>query len=250
MDKLKPALFGVTLGFILVTAGLLGYLRTHQRLGRPGILTKEIPNSPRRELLLPELVLDYKSEVTDLDPNLMLYMPQDSSFMQRRYTAPDGFQTVINEVLMGADRSTIHKPQFCLRGAGWNIDESRSIETTIHMQHPQPYDLPVMKLWCTREVAMNGKTMTVNGVYVYWFVADGQLTARHSTRMWSMAKELLLTGTLQRWAYITCFSACRPGDEDATYARMVKFIQASVPEFQLFPAPPGPVAGAVRAASS
>ena len=47
--------------------------------------------------------------------------------------------------------------------------------------------------------------------------------------------ELVETGELQRWAYITCFSVCEPGQEDATYARMEKFIQSSVPQFQLVP---------------
>jgi hypothetical protein len=48
-----------------------------------------------------------------------------------------------------------------------------------------------------------------------------------------MAGELLKTGTLQRWAYISCFSVCKPGDEEATFERLKKFIAASAPEFQL-----------------
>jgi hypothetical protein len=41
---------------------------------------------------------------------------------------------------------------------------------------------------------------------------------------------------LQRWAYVSYFSICTPGQEDAAFERMNKLIAASVPEYQL---PPG-----------
>jgi hypothetical protein len=45
----------------------------------------------------------------------------------------------------------------------------------------------------------------------------------------------LRTGVLQRWAYVTCFSVCQPGQEEATFNRMKEFLAAAVPEFQLTP---------------
>jgi hypothetical protein len=51
-----------------------------------------------------------------------------------------------------------------------------------------------------------------------------------------LALNLLRTGVLQRWAYVSYFSVCEPGQEDATFARMEKLIAASVPAFQLPPA--------------
>jgi hypothetical protein len=83
----------------------------------------------------------------------------------------------------------------------------------------------------------DGKQQSLSSVFVYWFVADNQLTAKHGQRMWWMARDLLRTGVLQRWAYVTYFSVCAPGQEEATYARMCEFIAAAVPEFQLTPAP-------------
>jgi hypothetical protein len=74
-------------------------------------------------------------------------------------------------------------------------------------------------------------------VFVYWFVADGLLTARHTDRMWWMAKDLLSNGVLERWAYVMCFSACLPGQEDATFGRLKQFIASATPEFQLTPPP-------------
>jgi len=57
--------------------------------------------------------------------------------------------------------------------------------------------------------------------------------------MWWMARDLFHTGVLQRWTSVSCLSACLPGQEDATFERMKKFIAASVPEFQLVPRPKG-----------
>jgi hypothetical protein len=74
-------------------------------------------------------------------------------------------------------------------------------------------------------------------VYVYWYVADGALsgTAAGGQRMWWMARDLLRTGVLQRWAYVSCYSECDPGQEEMLFERIKKFIAAAAPEFQLTP---------------
>jgi hypothetical protein len=50
-----------------------------------------------------------------------------------------------------------------------------------------------------------------------------------------MARDVLLTGILDRWAYISFFSYGAPGQEDALFERMKKLIAISAPEFQLVP---------------
>ncbi len=80
--------------------------------------------------------------------------------------------------------------------------------------------------------------MPLRGVYIYWFVADGKLATHHLDRMWMMTKGRLSEGVLQRWAYVTYFAICNPGDEDATFDKMAKFIAESVPQFQTTTGPP------------
>ena len=82
----------------------------------------------------------------------------------------------------------------------------------------------------------------IEGVFVYWFVADGQLASGHSTRMWWMAKDLLTEATLQRWAYVICFSPCPKGYSDKAFERIAEFMRASVPQYQLTPAVDKPFA--------
>jgi hypothetical protein len=132
---------------------------------------------------------------------------------------------------MGTDRTSIHQPQYCLTGQGWTID--RTDRLTIPIDRPVKYDLEVLRLTASYpERRPDGTVRIWRGVYVYWFVADGQLTADHTQRMWWMARDLLLRGVLQRWAYVSYFTICAPGQEGAAYAAIEKMIQASVPEFQ------------------
>lgn len=235
MNKQKWILATIVLLMVGGTAGVLAHLRTNQTLGKPGVATAPLPDSQNLQVLLPEQVLDYTSKLVPEDKIVINTLPKDTSYGQRLYRGADGFQTQVNVVLMGTDRTSIHKPQFCLTGQGYKIDDAASGNEIVHVERPKPYDLPVMKLVSTRQVVHDGQNVTLRGIYVYWYVADDAISADASgfQRMWWSAKKLLTTGILQRWAYISYFSVCLPGQEKATFERMKKLIAASVPEFQL-----------------
>jgi hypothetical protein len=234
MNKQKWIILTVALGLMGVAAGLLTMLRTNQRLGRPGVRTTPIPGGYRVQVDLPERVLEYTSQAFEPDALTTNTLPQDTSFGRRLYTAPDKSQIDLSVVLMGSDRTSIHKTEYCLEGQGWRINRQLSQETTIHVDRPRPYDLPVMKFIATH--AATDRYPALQGVYVCWFVADNdEYTPRHWQRMWWLARDLFRTGVLQRWALVSYFAVCGPGQEEATFEQMKKFIAASVPEFQLVP---------------
>lgn len=235
MNRKSTILLVTALLLIAGTGGLLGNLRSRQKLGPPAVRTSPMEGSVRLEVELPSDVLDYDSETVETDQLVLDYLPKDTSFGQRLYTAPNGARTLASVVLMGTDRTSLHKPQFCLEGQGWKISDNTSEEVTIHMERPRSYDLPVMKLIASKVWNNEGQQIPLKGVYVYWFVAPEELTARHWQRMWWMARDLFSTGVLQRWAYVSYFSVCLPGQENVTFERMKKLIAASVPEFQLTP---------------
>jgi hypothetical protein len=150
---------------------------------------------------------------------------------------------------MGRDRTSIHAPENCLVGAGWTLTGKES--DTVTMREPVSYTLPVTKLLSTREYRNErGETVRMRGIFVYWFVSENELAADHLKRMWRMALDMMRTGVLQRWAYVSCFSVCRPGEEEPTLARMKQFIAAATPQFQLVPpaSPSHAAASAVRTA--
>jgi hypothetical protein len=238
MSKQKVTCFLVAFLLIAGTGGLLTQARNHQKLGLPGIKTHPISGSNRLRADLPEKVLNYTSEELDDDDITVKALPADTSFGQRRYFAPDGFHVDLKVVLMGTDRTSLHKPQFCLPGQGWQIDDKLCEETHIAVDRPCRYDLPVVKL--VTQATVDGQRVNANGLYVYWYVCEDGVSASvsGSQRMWWTFERLLRSGVLQRWAYVSCWTTCQPGQEKATFERMKRFIADSVPEFQLVPKPP------------
>lgn len=239
MNRQKWIILLVALAIIGGAAATLTRLKAGQRLGRPGIRTSPIADSARLDVYLPEQVLDYRSQGVPTDTNILSGLPHDTSFAQRRYIQRDGRWLLLNVVLMGSDRTSMHKPEFCLPGGGWNIDAAETKDELVPISRPQPYSLPVRRLMTTRQAVVDGQQETWRGIYVYWFVADGELAGTRNEMLWKAATHLLKTGELQRWAFMFCFSPCRPGEEGATYERMKQFLAASVPDFQLVPAPRG-----------
>ena len=234
---------------LALTAAATAFLATQQarqKLGRPGLrivaepmFATEIPPSTNPPVLissnrvfLPPQVLDYRSESGNTPTITVKTLPKDTLFGHRTYLRKDDSLIDCQVVLMGQDRSSIHKPQFCLVGSGFTITASDPVP--VRITRPHAYDLPVMRLKLFRQGQdADGRPRAQGGVFVYWFVADGELTSSHWDRMWWIARDLLTTGVLQRWAYVICFAPCEPGAEDATFEQMKEFIADAVPEFHV-----------------
>ncbi|MGA2683547.1 MAG: exosortase-associated EpsI family protein [Verrucomicrobiota bacterium] len=235
MKSPKILLFAIVLALIGSGAGALTWLKANQKLGRPGIRATPIPGSIRMSFDLPERVLDFTSTKEAEDQTVLDLLPKDTSYAQRLYKTTNGFWVNANIILMGMDRTSIHKPDFCLPGQGWNIDKRETV--SIPIQGPHPYHLQVAK-WTITNTLKNadGQEQEVHGLYVFWFVARNEQTTSHWQRIWWLTRDLLTTGALQRWAYVSYFSAGFGSDqEDAAFGRIKKLIVASVPEFQLPP---------------
>ena len=241
MKKSKGILLTAVWLLLAGTAGFLLRLQQNHKLGPAGL--KMVQQSVYDEkgnvigtntIDLPAKVLNYESTNLPVTTVELGWLPKDTTYGRKVYQAPDNFGLMLSVVLMGTDRTSIHKPEICLWGQGWTVNKSELL--TIPMSRPEPYELPIMKLTATKQVKLpSGQSVNYQSIYAYWFVAENRLTALHSERMWSMAKELIRTGTLQRWAYVAVLAHCPPGQEEATFDRMKKFIVASVPEFQLVP---------------
>ncbi|MBA4150099.1 MAG: exosortase-associated EpsI family protein [Verrucomicrobia bacterium] len=237
--KTSILIFSFSMLLIGGSAAALFRVQNNQTLGIPGVkvVTEPIYNpkgdvAGTNSIKLPANLLGFDSvplPVTDVELN---WLPPDTTYGRRHYKAKTGFEAMISVVLMGGDRTSIHKPEYCLTGQGWLIEKTET--TTIRIPAPHAYDVPVKKMTVSRTIQQtNGQSIALKGIYVFWFVADDQLSAEHGDRMWRMAKDLLTRGVLERWAYVTYFTQCLPGQEDATYERMKEFIAASVPEFQI-----------------
>ncbi len=235
MKHQKWLILFVVLALMAGTAGALVWLKGHQRLGKPGIIATPIPGGTMMKIDLPERVLDFTSTNVPESAVELGYFPKDTSYARRVYQAPDGFGVNTIIILMGADRTSIHRPEYCLLGQGWNVDKKTEVKVPI--DGAPHYELPVMK-WVISKTFESpvGQKQEARGFYVFWFVADNEQTTGNVQLQCHLVKDLLFTGVLQRWAYISCFAICAPGQEDAAFERMEKLIAAAVPEFQV---PPG-----------
>jgi len=229
MNRKQWIIFSVTLALIAGTAVILARVKARQRLGSPGLKVSSL-GGDKLHIDLPDRVLDYGSVVVEPAQIEVDTLPRDTTIGRRIYRAGDGFPTLVSAVLMGADRTSIHKPEFCLPGQGWGVDRKEAV--SVPVVQAVSYVLPVMKFTATKQGMVGGQWVTRRGIYIYWFVADGRVTASHTERMWSMASGLMRDNVLQRWAYVSCFSDCAPGQEEQTFARMKDFIAAAVPQFQ------------------
>lgn len=220
-----------------VTAWAVAHLKYHQRLGEPGVRWVPEGEGLRGRIELPERVLDYVS--TNVEPTQVEWdmLPKDTSLARRLYRAPDGFEVLLGVVLMGTDRTSIHKPEYCLTSQGWQIVER--VTTRLSLDRPHPYQLPVRR-FTTRRLGQlpDGRQVRWSGVYLFWFVAESRLTATHAGRMGWLAWDLIRYGVMPRWAYVSAFVMCPPGQENQAAERAGEFLRAAVPLFQKTAGPP------------
>jgi hypothetical protein len=235
--KRQKLVLGAIAGALIAGTALL-LAAVPQKLGPPGVKASPVPGQERWRIDLPESVMgSVFSTNFAMDEKSLEMLPKDTSFVEKGYYWTNGAPPIsASVVLMGTDRTSIHKAEYCLQGLGVHVDQMT--QETVRMTEPQAYDLPVIKILGT-EPAKDGKAKRI--VYVYWYVTDGALSNDHSGfgRMWAMTKQLAFTGVLQRWAYVRFFARCDPGQEDATYERIKQMIAAAVPQFQLTPKPLG-----------
>jgi exosortase len=231
----------LTAALILMAATVFVLTRigVGQRLGKPGVALAANGAGDRTQgILLPREVLDYSSRTAEVTALELSWLPKDTIFGRRLYdSAKDKTGVQLSVVLMGTDRTSLHKPEYCLDGQGWKVEKSEKV--VVPIGYPHPYDLRVMKL--TTAVRMipddKGVLQPWRGIYTYWYVSENELTPSHEERMWWLARDLIRTGVLQRWAHVSYFTACLPGQEEATFNHLKDFIAASVPEFQLATGP-------------
>src|SRR5271157_3081356 len=106
MSLLQKIIGALLLAMMAGSSVLLTHLKAHQHLGEPGIKTQAIAGKINRDLLVPENLPGYTSEIlTNNENSLQGFLPDDSSYRLLAYRAKDGFLVELSVVLMGGDRT-------------------------------------------------------------------------------------------------------------------------------------------------
>jgi len=236
-----------SLALVAAAAGSLRWLKERVRMGEPGVRVVGLPliaESGRlatsNSVSLPSEIPGYRSRLDPIPDLELSFLPPDTTFGRRSYQGGEGLPPIsASVVLMGSDRTSIHRPEYCMTGVGWQI-LSQTIRR-IDIPGWAPGSLEVQRFDMTQTVQRpDGTPVRVQGIYVFWFVADGVRTASHSERQWRMIRDVLSKGTSPRWAYISFFALSEPGAEDATFERMARLIAAAVPSLEREPRVPAP----------
>jgi Protein of unknown function (DUF3485) len=225
-------------GLAIITLTGLGveHFQGNQRLGKAGVRHREIPGKVAIEVLLPEQLEGYRTESLPVTEEELNMLPKDTSFGRRRFVAPDGLIFDLSVVVMGGDQSSIHRPQSCVPAQGWTIASEATDQVTI--ERPTPYELPFNRLQNSKTLMANGQSVDAESFYLYWFTADGKITANREGRILSTAWRMLIAREVERWAYVSVHVVFPAGLGEAVYPRAKNFLKAAVPHFQVAPGAP------------
>jgi len=163
-------------------------------------------------------------------------LPPDTEFAKMSYrNRVEPGQINVSIVLSGKDRTSIHRPEVCLAGQGWNVRNSRI--RTVELDNGE--QLGVNCLNINREATLaSGERKTIEAIYAYWFVSHRRTTPDNLERILDTAAANVVRGENPRWAYVSLLSVVPSSlgmsDEEgeATLAKMDRWIAEAAPGFQ------------------
>lgn len=242
MNRQEPVVAVVVLGLIALAAAAIHFGKP--RLGNPGLafekvaLTNEHGKVVREERVrFPDNVAGFRAIDAPISDVEATNLPPDTAYGRKLYSDGTGFRAQMSAVMMKTDRTSIHRPQVCITGQGWKIEKTEVID--IPVAAPLAYNLKATCLTSTKTIR-DEKTKTdrqLSNVYIYWFVAEHKLVPGHPDALWAISQDLITSGVLHPWAYVSVYVPCPPGQEGVAIARAKRLIAATVPEFQLTPSP-------------
>lgn len=155
-------------------------------------------------------------------------LPPDTGYSRRVYVALSDprRQVLVSIVLSGRDRSSIHRPEICVEGQGWTIRD-RFVHAFEGVR-PDGAALPVSVLRLER-TGPDGRPAPM--LLAYWFVSSEAVVATHAARLWHGAKDRLLRGRADRWAYVLVQTGAEDG-ETAALDRMQTVLAGTIPAVQ------------------
>jgi len=164
-------------------------------------------------------------EVTPAEKEVL---PPDTGYSRKNYisTADRARQVFVSVVLSGRDRTSIHRPELCLGGQGWTI-ENRFLHK---LRWSERDAILATVVHIRREVVTtDGQRRIVPSLLAYWFVGGESLVATQPAMLWRSAIDGVLHFRADRWAYVVLQTSAFDGDEPAL-ARMEKVLCAVWPE--------------------
>ncbi|MDD5260594.1 MAG: exosortase-associated EpsI family protein [Methylacidiphilales bacterium] len=163
-------------------------------------------------------------------------LPTDTGFVRKLYKDPAGDQIACTIVLAGGEKRSIHRPEVCLPGQGWNIKSGEVAPITLS----DGRRLEVMKLTLEQDVQIGpGHNIKRKCLFLYWFVGKGVTTPLHSWRVFLTSWDRVMRNLNHRWAYVIVSSLVTDNlmpngrNEQQTLQMLENFISDTAPTYML-----------------
>lgn len=155
--------------------------------------------------------LDYVS------PGEKALLPSDTKIFKKLYENPAKQTVLVTVVITGTQRSSIHRPEWCLTGQGFRIDSTETFAVSAENK-----DLKVALMNLSRQ-AGNIPSARIHSAFAYWFIGKDFETPDHTRRLMMMAWDNIARGVQQRWAYVSLLTS-RADQSDQHLARLRELI--------------------------
>ncbi len=240
-DKTLISIVISTLILIIATGAICAHFKTHQNIGKPGVLLEagNMLNENNEIVRTNRVALPLQLEGLKATPlpitNVELQTLPDDTLFGKVFYSDEAAQAAgtLTVVLMEHDRTSIHRPQYCLPANGFTIDSEQTVELPITLADATPLKAKLIR--GKRDILLkDGSKTTLSGIYFYYFATDNKTTSNHSEMMRSMIKAQLLHGETERWGYVSLLTICRPEQEEATIQWAQQLLQKTIPKIQPF----------------
>ena len=148
-------------------------------------------------------IAGYKSEPVEVSEAERHVLPADTGFDKRRYEDGDGNWYQVSLVIGGKSKSSIHRPELCLPGQGFQMMAPRTVESGGVEWH---------------SVMLARGAVPACGFAYTFFNQDGYRTSSHLKRIFRDVWDRSIRGRIDRWVMVTVFSP------DADEARLAAFL--------------------------
>lgn len=165
-------------------------------------------------------------------------LPKDTEGSRRVYTNSKGDQIFCSVVLAGREVTSIHRPELCLPGQGWKIQNE--FAEPIPVASAEGGALKIMRMNSVREAPLtDGRSAQVRSIFGYWFIGKDRVTPYHWQRIFWTARDRIFHNTNHRWAYVLVHATVttdtdpsgKGKSEDETMRLVENFVQGIYPTF-------------------
>ena len=149
-------------------------------------------------------IAGYASEPVEVSEAERQILPADTGFDKRRYTDADGRWFQVSMVIGGKSKRSIHRPELCLPGQGFQMMSPRTVEVGDVDWH------------C---VTLARGTVAAQLFAYTFFNQDGFRTSSHLRRIFRDVWDRSVRGRIDRWVMVTVSSS------RADEARLAAFLE-------------------------